>query len=44
MALQLANKGLDRTLKESSELQKGLITHKGKITHDIVAKALESIL
>ena len=43
-ALQLANKGLDRALKESSELQKGLNTHKGKITHEIVAKALESIL
>lgn len=39
-ALELANKGLDRALKESMELRKGLNTIGGKCVHPAVAEAL----
>jgi alanine dehydrogenase len=39
-AIELANKGLDRALKESHELQKGLNTIGGKCVHPAVAEAL----
>ena len=37
-ALQLANKGAEKALKESSALMKGLNVYKGKMTYEAVAK------
>lgn len=39
-ALDLANKGLARSLEQSEALRKGLNTHGGKVTHKAVAEAL----
>ncbi len=39
-ALELANKGLERAIKESSALQLGLNTYQGKVVHPAVAEAL----
>ena len=39
-ALELANKGLTRSLEQNEALRKGLNTHAGKVTHRAVAEAL----
>jgi len=39
-ALELANKGLARSLEQNEALRKGLNTHAGKVTHKAVADAL----
>jgi len=39
-ALELANKGLARSLEQNEALRKGLNTHAGKVTHKAVAEAL----
>lgn len=39
-ALELANKGLEKALKESKPLARGLNTYQGKCTHEAVAEAL----
>jgi alanine dehydrogenase len=39
-ALELANKGLARSLEQNEALRKGLNTHAGKVTHQAVAEAL----
>lgn len=39
-ALELANKGLARSLEQNEALRKGLNTHGGKVTHKAVAEAL----
>ena len=39
-ALELANKGLDKALRESGPLRKGLNTYNGHVTHGAVAGAL----
>ena len=39
-ALELANKGLTRSLEQNEALRKGLNTHAGKVTHKAVAEAL----
>ncbi|MBP6217973.1 MAG: alanine dehydrogenase [Oligoflexales bacterium] len=39
-ALELAEKGVDRALKENPVLRKGLNTHSGFVTHKSVAEAL----
>ncbi|MCB9229714.1 MAG: alanine dehydrogenase [Deltaproteobacteria bacterium] len=41
-ALSLANKGLEQALRESRPLARGLNTHQGRITHEVVAQALET--
>ena len=39
-ALELANRGLARSLEQNEALRKGLNTHAGKVTHRAVAEAL----
>ncbi len=39
-ALELANKGLMRSMEQNEALRKGLNTHAGKVTHKAVADAL----
>lgn len=39
-ALELANKGLEKALKDSTALHLGLNTYKGKVVHPAVAEAL----
>ena len=39
-ALELASKGLTRSLEQNEALRKGLNTHAGKVTHKAVADAL----
>ncbi len=41
-AMDLANKGLERALKESEALRLGLNVYQGKVTHSAVAEALHS--
>lgn len=40
-ALDLANKGFERAMRESKALALGLNTYQGKVTHQAVAEALE---
>lgn len=39
-ALELANKGMEKALRESKALARGLNTYNGKVTHEAVAEAL----
>lgn len=39
-ALELANKGLEKALRDSKALARGLNTYNGKVTHEAVAEAL----
>jgi alanine dehydrogenase len=38
-ALQIANKGAERAMRENPALLKGLAVYKGNITHEAVAEA-----